>query len=60
MTKPLTNVVVSVYDGFDKRLPPFGGPVRSDNKRYHFADITTSANGTLDLDLSQLKLTINK
>ena len=53
--KPLTNVVVSVYDGFDKKLPPFGGPVRSDNKRYHFADITTSTNGTLDLDLSQLK-----
>jgi hypothetical protein len=46
---------VSVYDGFDKSLPPFAGPVRSDNKPYHFADITTSTNGTLDLDLSQLK-----
>jgi hypothetical protein len=52
---PLTNVVVSVYDGFDKKLPPFGGPVGSDNKPYHFADITTSTNGTLDLDLNQLK-----
>lgn len=53
--KPLTNVIVSVYDGFDKTLPPFAGPVRSDNEPYHFTDIRTSTNGTLDLDLSQLK-----
>jgi hypothetical protein len=53
--KPLTNVVVSVYDGFNKDLPPFAGPVRSDNEPYHFADIKTSTNGTLDLDLSRLK-----
>ena len=51
----LTNVVVSVYDGFDKSLPPFAGPVGSDNRQYHLADITTSTNGTLELDLSQLK-----
>jgi hypothetical protein len=54
-TKPLTNVVVTVFDGFDKNLPPFAGPVRSDNEPYYFADITTSTNGTLDLDLNQLK-----
>lgn len=50
--EPLTNVVVSVYDGFDKTFRAFPRPV---NEPYHFADITTSANGILSLDLSQFK-----
>jgi hypothetical protein len=53
--KLLVSTVVSVFDGFDKQLPPFGGPVKSNNVPYYFADITTSINGTLDLNLSQFK-----
>jgi hypothetical protein len=52
---PLSNVVVSVYDGFDSRLPPFDGVPRTDNTPYHFADIATSTNGTIELLLHQFK-----
>ena len=51
----LSDTLVSIYDGFDKRLPPFAGPVRSDNAPYHFADVVISPNGILSLDLSKFK-----
>ncbi len=53
--KPLANVVVSVFDGFDRSLAPFAGPVRSNNAPYHFADIRIVSDGLLQLDLNQLK-----
>lgn len=52
---PLTNVTVSVYDGFDNAMPSFSGIPMANNKPFHFADITTSKDGTFQLDLGKFK-----
>lgn len=52
---PLANVTVSVYDGFDNTMPSFSGIPMANNKPFHFADITTSEDGTIQLDLGKFR-----
>jgi hypothetical protein len=54
---PLTNMEISIYDGFDRNLSPFAGSDKNhpNDSPYHLEDSKTSTDGALFLDLAKFK-----
>lgn len=55
--KPLANVIVSVYDGFDRtEFSFFSVPTRkANNEPYRVADVKTTSDGSISLNLRKFK-----
>jgi hypothetical protein len=54
--RALSNVKIALYDGHDRKLPPFGGPEGPvNNAPFHIENQETSADGTLTVDLAKFK-----